>query len=86
MGLVYANIELINGEDLVLARRGIISADDIKRMQIEALVDTGAYMLAINETIQQQLKLPVVERRKAQLANGHVVEYDVVAPVEIRFR
>jgi clan AA aspartic protease len=55
-------------------------------MRINALVDTGSYMLAINENIQEQLQLPVVEKRKAQLANGHIVEYDVVAPVEIRFK
>jgi clan AA aspartic protease len=86
MGLVYADIELINGEDIVLARRGIIEADEIKRMRINALVDTGSYMLAINENIQEQLQLPIVEKRKAQLANGHIVEYDVVAPIEIRFK
>lgn len=86
MGLVYADIELINGEDIVLARRGIIGAVEIKRMRINALVDTGSYMLAINENIQEQLQLPVVEKRKAQLANGHIVEYDVVAPIEIRFK
>ncbi len=86
MGLVYADIELINGEDIVLARRGIIEANEIKRMRINALVDTGSYMLAINENIQEQLQLPIVEKRKAQLANGHIVEYDVVAPVEIGFK
>ncbi len=86
MGLVYADIELINGEDIVLARRGIINTDEIKRMRINALVDTGSYMLAINENIQEQLQLPVVEKRKAQLANGHIAEYDVVAPIEIRFK
>ena len=86
MGLIYAEIELINGEDLVLARRNIIDAEEVKRMRVNALVDTGSYMLAINETIQAQLQLPVVEKRKAQLANGHVVECDVVAPIELRFR
>jgi len=86
MGLVYADIELINGEDLGLARRGYMDQDDVKRMRINALVDTGSYMLAINENIQEQLQLPVVEKRKAQLANGPIVECDVVAPVEIRFK
>ncbi|SEN31011.1 clan AA aspartic protease, AF_0612 family [Chitinophaga rupis] len=86
MGLVYADIELINGGDLELARRGYMDKDEVKRMWISALVDTGSYMLAINENIQEQLQLPVVEKRKAQLANGHIVEYDVVAPVEIRFK
>ena len=50
------------------------------------LVDTGAYMLAINEDIQEQLQLPVVETRKGELANGHIVEYNVVSPVELRFK
>lgn len=86
MGLVYADIELINGEDMVLARRGYLDRDEIKKMYISVLVDSGSCMLAINETIQEQLQLPVVEKRKAQLANGHVVECNVVAPVEIRFK
>ena len=86
MGLVYAEIELINGEDIALARRNVIDIDEVKRMRVNALVDTGSYMLAINESIQEQLQLPVVEKRKAQLANGHIVECDVVAPVEIRFK
>ena len=86
MGLVYADIELINGEDLGLVRRGYMDHDEVKRMRISALVDTSSYMLAINENIQEQLQLPVVEKRKTQLANGHIVECDVVAPVEIRFK
>ena len=55
MGLVYADIELINGEDLTLSRWFIIGEDEIKRMSVSALVDTGSYMLCINENIQEQL-------------------------------
>lgn len=86
MGLVYADIELINGDDLALARRNIIGEEEIKRMRVNALVDTVSYILCINENIQEQLQLPIVEKRKAQLANGSIVECDVVAPVEIKFQ
>jgi clan AA aspartic protease len=86
MGLVYADIELINGEDIVLARRHIIGEEEIKRMNINMLVDTISYYLCINETIQEQLSLPVIEKRKAQLANGTVEEYEVVGPIELRFK
>jgi clan AA aspartic protease len=86
MGLVYADIELINGEDIVLARRHIIGEEEIKRMHVNMLVDTGSYYLCINETIQEQLSLPVIEKRKAQLANGSVEEYEVVGPIELRFK
>lgn len=55
-------------------------------MNISALVDTGSVLLAINENIQEQLQLPLVEKRKGQLANGHIMECDVVGPVEVRFK
>ena len=86
MGLVYADIRLINGEDLVLAKRHIIGEEEVKEMTVNMLVDSGAYMLAINKNIQEQLQLPVIEKRKAQLANGSIEEYDVVGPVEVRFK
>lgn len=84
--MVYAEISLINGDDLALVRRNIIGEDEVKRMWVTALVDTGSYMLCINENIQEQLQLPVVETRKAQMANGTIIECAVVAPVEIRFK
>jgi hypothetical protein len=37
-------------------------------MTVKMLVDSGAYMMAINETIQEQLQLAVLEKRKAQNA------------------
>jgi clan AA aspartic protease len=85
MGLIYANIELINGEDIVLARHHHIGIDEIKRLNVNMLVDIGSEYMCINETIQQQLDLPVLEKRRGVLANGSVVEYDVVGPIEVRF-
>lgn len=86
MGLIYAEIELINGEDLVLARRNYIGEDEIKSMRVNMLVDTGSIYMCINENIQEQLQLPILEQRKGQLANGHIVEYDVVGPLEVKFK
>jgi len=86
MGLIHANIELINGEDLILAKRHVIGEEEVKRMNVDMLVDTGSVYMCINENIQEQLKLPVVERRKGQLANGSIVEYDVVGPIEVKFK
>ena len=62
MGLVYADIELVNGEDLSFARKNIIGEEEIKRMHIAILVDTGSYKLAINESIQEQLQFPIALR------------------------
>ena len=86
MGLVYADIELINGGDLEMVRRHMMDQDEVKKMTVHFLVDSGAYNLCINEVIQEQLQFPIVEKRKAQLANGSIEEYDVVSNVEVRFK
>jgi clan AA aspartic protease len=86
MGLVYADITLINGEDLVLAKRHIIGEDEIKSMPVHMLVDTGSYNLCINEEIQEQLQFTVVEKRKAETADGRIIACDVVDNVQVRFK
>ena len=86
MGLVYADIEIINGTELEMARRGFIDKEEVKRMYLNILVDTGSNMLAINENIQEILQFPIVESRRAQLANGEVIECKVVSGVELRFK
>lgn len=86
MGLVRAEIELINSSDISLYEGGIITEGKIRRMKIKALVDTGSVMMAVNETIKNQLGLKVRGRRLAQLADGSVKDLEIVGPVEIRFK
>ncbi|MEI6521907.1 MAG: retroviral-like aspartic protease family protein [Bacteroidota bacterium] len=86
MGLVYADIELINAAEKVMAKRHLIGDDEVNSIRINMLVDSGAYMMAINETICQQLNLTPTGKRKAQMADSSVVEYDVVGPIEVRFK
>ena len=85
MGLVYADIELISGDDLALHRRGLLPEEQIKRMRVSALVDSSSYMLVINDQIKQQLDLPVLGEQTARLADETEVRTEVVGPVEIRF-
>lgn len=85
MGLVYAEIELISGDDLVLHRRGFLPQEQIKRLKVNALVDSGAYMLVINQHIKEQLDLPVLDEQTARLADESEIRVEVVGPVEIRF-
>jgi clan AA aspartic protease len=85
MGHVYADIELISGDDLALHRRGFLPEDEIKRMRVSALVDTGSYMLVINDRIKQQLDLPVIEEQTVRLADDTERRVEIVGPVEVRF-
>lgn len=85
VGLVYADIELINATDFVNAKRSIIDKEEMKRRRITILVASGTYMMTIDDTIQAQLDLPFIEKRKAQMASGDVVEYEVMRPLMIKF-
>ncbi len=86
MGLTYAEIELISSDDLALHHRGYLPESEIKRAKVKALVDSGAYMLAINEQIKAQLDLRVLDSQLAELADGQRVKVDVVGPIEVRFK
>jgi clan AA aspartic protease len=86
MGAIYANIELLNNDDLALMRRHYIGEEEVRQMPVNIRVDTGADMLFINESIQEQMQFPMVEKRKAQLANGSILECNVVSSVEVRFK
>jgi len=85
VGLVYAEIELISGDDLVLHRRGFLPEHQIKRMKVNALVDSGAYMLVINEHIKEQLDLSFIEEQVFRLADESELRAEIVGPVELRF-
>jgi clan AA aspartic protease len=86
MGLIYAEIELINADDLALVRRFKIGEEEIKSMKVNMLVDTGSVYMCINETVREQLDLAILEKRKGQLADGSIVEYEVAGPIEVRFK
>lgn len=85
MGLVYAEIELINAADVICARRHIMGEEEIRRTRVTMLVDSGAYMLTINENIQAYLQLPFRERKRCEIADRRIVECDVVGPVDVKF-
>ena len=85
MGHVYAEIELINGEDLSNARRHVIGEEEVRRTRVTMMADSGAYMMAINENIQAYLNLPFQYQKPFYLADGRITTRDVVGPVEVRF-
>ncbi len=67
--LVTALIETI--EDLVLAGKGIIPSDQIRRIEVhDALVDTGATGLSMPKRLIQQLGLQPLRMRRVRTSAG----------------
>jgi clan AA aspartic protease len=69
-----------------MVRRHLMGAEEVKRIHVHILVDTGSYMLCINEMIQEQLQFPIVDQKKAQTADDRIIDCPVVDQVQLRFK
>lgn len=62
-------IELANPHDMVLAACGGISPTDVRRTEIDGVIDTGATRLVLPESIVKELGLPIVGETKVKYAD-----------------
>jgi len=83
MGATYAEITLKNAYDRKRVREGQIEEQDVPSVTVQAVVDTGAMSLVINEELQQKLGLDVTKKRYALVANGQRVSCYETDPVNI---
>ena len=86
MGNVFAEITVKNVMDMALAQAGHIAENNIRSVTFNAVVDTGATSLVINEEIFSQLGLSVVEKRDINIAGGGRTECKVTDPVHIQWK
>jgi clan AA aspartic protease len=86
MGNVYAEITVTNNSDIVEARKGHIAEKDIRSVTLNALVDTGATTLVINEEVSRRLGLFIREERTANLASGIKGSCKITEPVQIQWK
>ena len=74
MGTVYAPITLSNPR-----------YEDLRPVQVRALVDTGTMYLCIPEHIAIQLRLEPLQQREVTLANGSKQLCPYVGPIRVGF-
>ena len=84
MGKIYTNILLTNEYDRIRAKHHEIGEEEIRKIDVTALVDTGADWLIINDLIKNQLGLEVTGARLGELADGSVRKFDIVGPIRIK--
>jgi clan AA aspartic protease len=86
MSIVSTEITLKNEIDSAFAEKGYIKEDEIRQMTVNAIVDTGAWTLVINDDIRQKLGLRDQGFGEATLADGQKAEYPMAGPLEIRWK
>ena len=76
-------IELVNREDQLLAKAGVIAPGEIRQVTVDdAIVDTGATRLSLPKPLIEQLGLTPIGRTRARTTNGIV---DRFIYSEVRF-
>jgi clan AA aspartic protease len=74
MGLVHATINLSNPR-----------LPNLSKIEVVALVDSGAFTLCIPEHVKIQLELEELEKREVTLADGKKHLFPFVGPIQINF-
>jgi len=86
MGLVKAEITLKNSRDKMKAEEGYIKEQEIRQTTVQAVVDTGAMTLVIDEQLRQQLGLGVVGAKQATLADNTKKTVKIAEAVELHWK
>jgi clan AA aspartic protease len=74
MGEVRVKVKLTNAVDETLVSRGLLNSNQLRVIETEALVDTGAVKMVLPMSIVQELGLRIRGRQIAQYADGREEE------------
>ena len=74
MGLPYSKIKLSNPRNALLLP-----------VELDALVDTGALMLCIPQSVAYQLELEELDKRPVTIADGSSHQVPYVGPIRVDF-
>jgi clan AA aspartic protease len=83
MSIVYTELTLKNEIDTAFAEKGYIKENEVRQMTVQAIVDTGAWTLVINNETREKLGLRDKVLGVATLADGQKEEYPMAGPLEI---
>lgn len=80
MGEVRVDVKISNATDVVMARRGLITPEEIRTLTAEAVVDTGAVRSCIPVDLQEKLGLGTERHINAQMADGTTLIVEMTEP------
>jgi hypothetical protein len=83
MGRFSVDVELASNRDIILAEAGRIRPDEVRRLTLRSVVDSGAARLVIPEFAAQQLGLPTTGQAGVRYADGRTAQRPMVGGVSL---
>ena len=85
MGRFSVEVELASNKDLISAEVGVISPEQVRRVRIRGVVDSGAMRLVIPAAVAQHLGLEESGTAKVRYADGHTGERSIVKGIHLTY-
>lgn len=83
MGRVTIEAKITNGADVVLHESGHLAADQVRQLAVRGIVDTGAAMLVLPETVARHLGLVKTSEANVRYADHRTANRDIVGNVRV---
>lgn len=83
MARFSVDFEIANGDDLALARRGLLAPAQIRRVTLKGVIDTGAARLVLPAWAVEQLDLPDGGATRVRYADHSRKERRVVQQAQV---
>jgi predicted aspartyl protease len=77
MGRFSVEVELLNNQDLGDAKKGHILPEQIRRLRVSGLVDSGASRLVIPEFLVERLGLEISGTARVRYADGRTEDRSI---------
>jgi len=85
MGRFSVEVELTNHEDLFRAKAGLILPEQVRRVRVRGVFDSGATRLVIPAAVALQLGLESAGSAKVRYADGRTAERSIVKDIHLSY-
>ena len=85
MGRFSVDVELANDEDLIRVKDGTIQPNQVRRLKIRGVVDSGAVRLVIPESVAKQLGLAISSKMKVRYADQRTAEREIAERIRLTY-
>jgi predicted aspartyl protease len=86
MSIIRTEITIKNAGDVMAAKHGYITDAQVHALTVEALADTEAWTLVIDEDTCQKLGLELRGPEPGVLADGSTIVYQITEGVEVHWK
>src|SRR5947209_3639749 len=83
MGRVAVEVEIANYRDVLFAEEGTLPAEQVRRVRVRGMVDTGATWLILPKTVAEQLGVPAKAKVQVTYADRRRATRPVVEGVQV---